>query len=548
MDPQPLIGLVLHDTYRLERLIGEGGMGSVYEASHLRLRRRFAIKLLSPGVATNTEALARFRREGEITSELGHPNIVEVIDFNFTPEGAPYIVMELLTGENLSERIQRGPLTLQQAVAILRQAVSALEAAHQRGIVHRDLKPQNIFLCPRPDGEVAKVVDFGISKVLGSQSMMTGAHSILGTPSYMSPEQAQGRAAEVDVRTDVFALGAILYEMLSGRPPFVGETLSSVLYQVVHEPPPPLHLLRSVPPSVEQVVLRAMSKRPEDRYDNVAALAQALSAALAVPWQPAANAEPAPAVATVTAPDDATVAPLTPPPASVVVVPEAGATMATPTQAGAPLAAMQRSTLSASVGELHDDRTSDLAPALRTRRVGIVAAIGLGAALIASGVTYLGLRAGLSRPDARVLLSARPDAHPVRPPSPDARAVVRTPSPDAARPDRAVVAVKGEPGHKGGSKKHGPVVKGSTHEPKVTPSGEGTLGVIITPEAPGVVPPVAEIYLDGQRVDETPMPRRKVSAGRYVVMVRRSGYKDQTQRVTIVSGKHATLRFKLRQD
>jgi eukaryotic-like serine/threonine-protein kinase len=527
MEGQPLIGRVLHETYRLERLIGEGGMGSVFEASHLRLRRRFAIKLLSPGVATSAEALARFRREGEITSELGHPNIVEVIDFNFTPEGAPYIVMELLIGESLSERLQRGPLTLEPAAAILRQTAAALEAAHGRGIIHRDLKPQNIFICHRPDGEVVKVVDFGISKVLGSQSVMTGAHSILGTPSYMSPEQAQGRAAEVDVRTDVFALGAILYEMLGGRPPFVGETLSSVLYQVVHEPPLALHLLQPVPWAVEQVVQRAMSKRPEDRYDDVASLTRALTAATAVPGQlEPTEVGPLEAPAVDGAPSsgsDMTLAPL-----PQEVGPGAGVTLPAAATPGPPPPAMQRSTLSSSVGELHPARTSELAPALRTRRVGIVAAIGIGAALVAGGVTYLGLRAGRSSaPDARPLLAARPDA-PVAvptPSSPDARAAAR--APDAARPDRAVVAVV---------KETRPL------------SGEGKLDVMIVPEGKLDLPPVAEIYIDGEPVDQTPMYGRKVRAGQHMVKVHRDGYKDQSRRVTVLPGRHTPVRFKLRRD
>jgi eukaryotic-like serine/threonine-protein kinase len=194
-DVNGLIGQVLHDTYRIDRLLGEGGMGAVYAASHLRLARRFAIKMLFPAVAEHPEAMARFKREAEVTSALGHPNIVEVIDFYHMPDGTPYLVMELLEGEDLGARLLRtGRLPLDEAASILRQATSGLQAAHQLGIIHRDLKPQNIFLCRRREGgSLVKVVDFGISKVLGSRSSMTKTHALLGTPNYMAPEPRRSK-------------------------------------------------------------------------------------------------------------------------------------------------------------------------------------------------------------------------------------------------------------------------------------------------------------------------------------------------------------------
>jgi len=267
-----LIGQVLHDTYRIERLIGEGGMGAVYEAAHLRLVRRFAIKVLFPAVAAHPEALTRFRREAEITSALGHPHIVDVTDFYNMPDGTPYLVMELLDGEDLAGRLQRGPrLELREVASMLRQAASGLQAAHQQGIVHRDLKPSNIFLCRRGERDnFVKIVDFGISKVLSSQSAMTKTHAMMGTPFYMAPEQAEQRAAEVDVRTDVYAMGTILYEMLAGRPPFLADSIPSLLYLIVHKDPPSIRSVRAdVPEAVEHVIQKAMRKLPGERYGSI---------------------------------------------------------------------------------------------------------------------------------------------------------------------------------------------------------------------------------------------------------------------------------------
>jgi len=278
-----LEGQVLHDTYLVEHLIGEGGMGAVYEASHLRLSRRLAVKVLSAKLAEFPEAMSRFRREAQITSKLGHPHIIEIIDFNETEEGAPYIIMELLEGEDLEIRLRRqSPLPLPLVGTIVAQTASALHAAHEEGIIHRDLKPSNIYLCRQGDyTDVVKVLDFGISKMQGAQSALTRAHTVIGTPWYMSPEQARGMSAEVDLRTDIFALGSILYEMVGGRPPFVGQTPDAVLYQVVHEAPPSLGGLRQgIPAELEQAVARAMAKDREDRFPGMRQFAEAVAAAL----------------------------------------------------------------------------------------------------------------------------------------------------------------------------------------------------------------------------------------------------------------------------
>ena len=272
-------GLVLKETYRLERLLGKGGMGMVYEASHLRLTRRFAVKLLFPEMIASPAAVQLFHREAEVTSRLGHENIVEVVDFDHTPDGVPYLVMELLEGEDLDQRIARlGSFDLEQTTVVLRQLASALAAAHEQGVVHRDLKPKNIFLCPVGGDEVVKVLDFGISKIMGGQTAVTRPSAMLGSLLFMPPEQT--RSTEVDQRADIYAAGAIVYAMLGGRPPFSGEDLEVVYQQVLHEPPPSLRALApDVPELVEEVVWRALAKQRDDRYESITEFSSAFERA-----------------------------------------------------------------------------------------------------------------------------------------------------------------------------------------------------------------------------------------------------------------------------
>ena len=274
--PTITVGTVLADTYEITGLIGRGGMGAVWAARHRRLPgKRVAVKVLLNAAKGDREAFARFRREAEIASSIGHPNIVEVLDFNVLPDGTPYQVLELLEGEDLAERLLRGPLAAPEALATARQIGSALAAAHRAQVVHRDLKPGNVFLCPMELGGTlltrVKVLDFGISKIRGSQTVQTQDSILLGTPQYMSPEQASGKNQELDQRTDVFALGAIVYEMLAGRPPFVGENLVAVIYKVVYEAPPPLAgLAPATPPGVLAAIERALEKDPARRWPDVA--------------------------------------------------------------------------------------------------------------------------------------------------------------------------------------------------------------------------------------------------------------------------------------
>jgi hypothetical protein len=264
------VGSTISETYEVTKLLGQGGMGAVWEARHMRLPdKRVAIKLLM-GDNVQEELFARFRREAEITSKLGHPNIVGVLDFNTLPTGAPYIVLELLLGESLADRLHRGPIGLDQALDIARQIGSALNAAHRAHIVHRDLKPDNVFLVPLETGqEQVKVLDFGISKMRGNVSTRTQESSLLGTPQYMSPEQANGENSKVDARSDVWALGAIVYEMLTGTTAFGGESLAQVVVKIVAQPSPTLFDVPGVPNHVAAAVDKALAKDPAERHQDV---------------------------------------------------------------------------------------------------------------------------------------------------------------------------------------------------------------------------------------------------------------------------------------
>jgi serine/threonine-protein kinase len=265
------VGNVLNDTYRLVRVIGRGGMGNVYEAAHLRLPRSFAIKLLNPSLAQHPQSIERFRREAEIASSQGEEHIAEVVDFNTAEDGSPYLVMEYLAGEDLAARLRRRKrLTLKETARIVDHVAVALTAAHSRGIVHRDLKPENVFLCNR-DGrdDFVKVLDFGISKIRGAGSTATQAGAMLGTPNFMAPEQARGQS-NVDHRADIFALGAIVYECLTGEMAFSGSNLAVVLDQICNGQPAPIRSLNAeVPEAVQKVVDQALAKQPEARFSTV---------------------------------------------------------------------------------------------------------------------------------------------------------------------------------------------------------------------------------------------------------------------------------------
>jgi tRNA A-37 threonylcarbamoyl transferase component Bud32 len=274
-----LLGATLRGTYKILRTLDQGGMGMVFEAEHVRLKRRMAVKVLAEHLAKDALALARFNREAEIISQVQHPHIVQVTDFDTTEQGEPYLVMELLSGESLATRLERElSLPLSAAIRIAHQVSSGLAAAHAANIVHRDLKPANIFLANIAGQEpIVKLLDFGISKRAGAGKGLTGEYDILGTPDYMAPEQALGKTASVDHRGDQYALAVITFEMLAGRTPFAGNDVMEVLRQVIAAEPPPLdQLAPHVPREAAEVLRRALAKQPELRFATITDFASAL--------------------------------------------------------------------------------------------------------------------------------------------------------------------------------------------------------------------------------------------------------------------------------
>jgi serine/threonine-protein kinase len=272
-------GEVLNGTYRIESVLGAGGMGMVYAAQHLRTGRRYAVKTLLPDAQLSPDAIRRFEREATAASALGHPGIVAVHDFHETEGGVHYLVMDLLEGETLEQRLSRaGCLAWPEARRITLEVAAALSTAHDRGLLHRDLKPANIFLA-RAEGtpERAVLLDFGLAKPLDAgRSRITVSGAAVGTPLYMSPEQARGEA--LDVRSDVYGLGAVLYEMVTGAPPFLDRTLAGVYARLLTESAPAATSAARypLPPAVDDILACTLAKTPGERFDSMRALMGAL--------------------------------------------------------------------------------------------------------------------------------------------------------------------------------------------------------------------------------------------------------------------------------
>jgi serine/threonine-protein kinase len=268
--------------YRLRQQIGSGGMGEVYLGEHLLMKRPCAIKLIRPEKAGDPKVLARFEREVRATAKLSHWNNIDVFDYGRTEDGTFYYVMEFLPGLNLLDLVERyGPLPPARVIYLLRQTCEALQEAHGVGLIHRDIKPANIFAAHRGGKyDVVKLLDFGLAKPHADAQTpdITQEGTITGSPLYMSPEQATGEI-EPDARSDIYSLGTVAYFLLAGRPPFDSSRAIQVLIALAHEPPTPLTDLRpEIPVDLADVIMRCLAKNPEDRYQDVAALEQALQA------------------------------------------------------------------------------------------------------------------------------------------------------------------------------------------------------------------------------------------------------------------------------
>ena len=495
----PAVGTLLGDTYRLERKIGEGGMATVFEAAHTRIERRFAIKILKVNADEYPQLRQRFEREARIGSQLGHDHIVQVLDFNQTPMGQPYLVMDLLEGEDLGSVLkdERGVPT-EWAVSIIRQIGSALGAAHEHDVVHRDLKPENIFLCGQPKQRVmAKVLDFGISKILTSESAMTKDSAVFGTPWYMAPEQALGVVKDMDRRTDIFATGVILYYMLSTSLPFDGPNAPTVLYKIVHEKPVPLADRRpDLPAALVEVVERAMRKKPLERYQSMSEMVVDVEAALGprLSWARAWGAAPADREVEVAW-------------ASPDVVPAPGADEEQDTahlldRVTEGDLASQETVLATDPAAKKATTTFKIESLDRSRRW-----MALVAALVVLGLGGAGITVWLEGDE-----NDKPTADvkaPADPPPPAGKEKTPTPVEKPATPAKVAPSEAADSG---------------TAQASAADAGSRALSVTSTP-------PGASVKVNGARLGRTPLTNVPVSRQALVVVVARAGHAAATRRV-----------------
>src|SRR5262245_29758513 len=282
---QPLIGKTLDDRYRIDYILGTGGMGTVYRATHIHLESAFAVKVLHPEMVAFDGAIERFRREAKAARRIHHDNAIEVTDFGITQENLVYLVMEIVEGQLLREMINVETFDYHRTVEILCQVCAAIQVAHDNNVIHRDLKPDNIIVRRIGEKEVVKVLDFGIAKLLEANQpadehqVLTKQGMLIGTPQYMSPEQCQGR--DLEPPSDLYSLGLIGYEMLTGRMPFLSEKPMGYIAKHLRERPKPLReIAPEVPTSIERVIMRTLEKEPEARPSSATELASLLRLAV----------------------------------------------------------------------------------------------------------------------------------------------------------------------------------------------------------------------------------------------------------------------------
>jgi serine/threonine-protein kinase len=358
--------------YRVLRKIGEGGMGAVYAAIQPVIGKRIAIKVIAQSIASNPEIIRRFIDEARAVNKIGHPNIVDIFSFGWLPDQRHYFAMEFLDGKSLSERLRHGPLPPAECRRVLRQICEALEAAHRQGIVHRDLKPDNIWIVePQHGDSFAKLLDFGIAKLMGEgdAAMRTQTGVMMGTPAYMSPEQCRGEG--IDRRTDVYALGVILYEMFARRLPFTGGFAELITHHLMTAPPPP-STFQPLPPALDRLILACLEKDITRRPQTAEELGRALEAALPGGAGAPIVASPAPAPVAAAAPVSGVVVGGTSPLALPVAAPP--------------------DTLSPAPGRTSPDLTQ--APARDRRPMMFIAAGAVAAVLAIVAVTVGGHRGG----------------------------------------------------------------------------------------------------------------------------------------------------------
>jgi serine/threonine protein kinase len=276
-----MVGQILADRYRVEEIVGRGGMAVVFKAHHMLMNKTVAIKVLRPNLASEGVTLQRFKNEAQAASSLDHPNVVTVHDFGVTPEGQPFLVMDFLEGKTLAETIKaNGSLSLERFFEVFSQITSVLEHAHKKHVVHRDIKPSNIVI--EADGK-AKLLDFGIAKIVSPEGQgldLTRTGDVFGSPLYMSPEQSNGQ--KVDERSDIYELGCVMYEALAGHPPFAGDNIYELIQKHAQSSPPPLSAARKSSAtlnSLEAIIFRCIAKKPEHRFQSVGELGEALKQA-----------------------------------------------------------------------------------------------------------------------------------------------------------------------------------------------------------------------------------------------------------------------------
>ena len=399
-------GQVLAGKYRVEKVLGSGGMGVVVAAWHLELEQRVAVKFLHPLAMERPDTAERFRREARSAAKIRSEHVARVIDVGIMEGGLPYMVMEFLDGHDVSEEMQRaGLLAIPDAIHFVLQALEALAEAHSAGIVHRDLKPANLFLAARPDGtRIIKVLDFGISKSLFGTSVadmsLTRTAALIGSPLYMSPEQMRS-AKDVDTRTDIWSLGVMLYEMLTGRPPYTGDSIPALCASLLNDQPVPMHQLRpEIAPSLEEAVMRCLAKDREQRFRTVSELARALA-----PFGTSASQVHVDRASRVQGVTDVTMAAFAgAPPTDRNLAPARSDPRVTPSQLV--VTPLQGSPLSAEPAPGTVDswgRTDGQQAHPRRSRVGLFAALGAGLLALLGVVGFLGTRA----PAAGLAASAR---------------------------------------------------------------------------------------------------------------------------------------------